>query len=106
LVSVNNFFDRIRKRYLSDNAYQQHLQSNKHREAAEKGKTLGSTPAAATESKVEPDVTPKETVAPKTEDQKPAETAANNTETKEESKSTVSINNCLFCNTTSNTFKQ
>lgn len=94
------------KRYLSEGAYQQHMQSNKHREAAEKGKPVGAAPAAeanvATESKVDPETTPKEN----TTEQKPAENTENNTENKEEHKSTVSITNCLFCNTASSTFKQ
>lgn len=81
------------------------MQSNKHREA-EKGKVVGATPAAeanvATESKINPETTPKEN----TTEQKPAENTENNTETKEEPKSNVSVTNCLFCNTASSTFKQ
>lgn len=76
------------------------MQSNKHREA-EKAKAAPAEANVATESK------PKETpVAAQTTEQKPAENTGNNTETKEEPKSNISVNNCLFCNTTSNTFKQ
>ena len=85
------------------------MQSNKHRET-EKGKVLGTTPTAdstpASDSKANPETTPKENDAVQSTEQKPAENIKDNTDTKEEPKSNVSINNCLFCNTSSNTFKQ
>jgi pre-60S factor REI1 len=93
------------KRYLSEGAYQTHLQSNKHREA-EKGKAAPAEANVATESKPNPDAPKENTAAAQTTEQKPAENTENNAETKEEPKSNVSVNNCLFCNTTSNTFKQ
>lgn len=81
------------------------MQSNKHREA-EKGKAAPAEANVATESKPNPEAPKENTAAAQTTEQKPAENTENNAETKEEPKSNVSVNNCLFCNTTSNTFKQ